>query len=141
MQQKSLFSRALAMPAPGRQPTFDDVVNIALVGAQCDLAVQVLCLRHTLFRRWQRRLETPVHADRAAPLSATAFPFPPGTQAIRLQEISAYTLPELCHQLRQTPQDLVILSGFQRALARGAIAPDYVTALLEAAPTGTTILA
>ena len=50
-------TKSLAVPAPGRKPTFDEVANIALVSAaNCDQSVCVICLSQEVLECWMCRL-------------------------------------------------------------------------------------
>ena len=125
MDRSPQFSKALARMRPGRVPVFSHIADIVRVGIDHDLRTSVLCLRQTDVRRWQRvARETPAAQEQLA-----------------VHDLNKRTLSEWCELLAAGSDDLVILAGVHRALARGRIAPDYVTALMDAVNRGTVVLA
>jgi hypothetical protein len=113
-------TKSLAIPAPGKQPTFDEVTSIVLTGACFGLSVCVMCLTQEMLERWMGRLQ-------AHPKSVTL---------LDVLNTNRATLADWKAFLGSQPHDITVLSGVQSELQAGQLSVGYLKALVEAVPAG-----
>ncbi len=118
-------SKQLAIPASGKQPTFEEVANIVTVGALCELSVCVMCLSGEMLDYWLERL---AH-------------FPRRVTVLDVLNTNRATLKDWQSFLSQQHYDITVLHGAQAELQAGQLAPAYVTRLVEAVPAGLVMVA
>lgn len=118
-------TKSLAIPAPGREPTFDEVANIALVSAAvCDQSVCVMCLTHEVLERWLCRL-----GEFSAPVALLDVL---NTNRATLNDWEAF----LSNQI----YDITVLHGVRSELHAKRLSSGYVRALIDAVPSGLVVI-
>jgi hypothetical protein len=117
--------RRIAVPHPGHFPGFDDILNVALVGAQLGQTVAVLCLTEQILHTWQSRL------------NAQTIPVP------SLDLLDAYAAcPNEWHSFfAKHPYDMIILHGIRVALEVGRLSLTTAQDLVNAIPAGLIVFA
>ena len=118
-------TKVLAIPTSGKQPAFDEVVDIALTGAFCGLSVCVMCLTEEMLDRWRSRLE-----DLSHPIILLDVL---NTNRATLEDWQAF--------LNAQTHDVTALHGAQSELNANWISVSYVTALVDAIPSGLVVVA
>jgi len=113
-------TKVLAVPASGKQPAFDEVVDIAFTGAFCGLSVCVVCLTEEMLERWRSRLE-----DLAHPVTL-----------LDVLNTNRATLEDWQTFLSAQTHDITVLHGVQSELSANKTSASYVTALVDAIPSG-----
>lgn len=117
--------KSLALPTTGQAPTFDQLVEIVLAAIACRLSVVVLCLTQAALDDWWN------WPGRLAPALA-AFDVLDANQA-PLDDWQAF--------LSSQSYDLTVLHGVCAELQASVLSTGYVTALVDATPAGTIVLA
>ena len=120
IESPHLCTKSLAIPAPGQQPSFDDVAGIVLTGALFDLSVCVMCFTQAGLDRWTRRLEE----DH------------PSVTLLDILNTNRATLADWKEFLRTQAYDITVLYGTKPELEANRLSADYVKALVEAVPEG-----
>lgn len=110
---------------PYHSPTFDEIAQLGVDAALVGQRVAVLCLRKSLFRRWQRYL------------NERAFTVP------RLDLLDAYaaSIPDWNSFLAQHDYDIAIFHGIRVVLESRALALDDAERLVNATSAGLIVLA
>ena len=116
--------KSLAIPAPGKQPTFDEVADIVLTGAHFELSSCVLCLAQEMLERWINRLD-----NSPAPVAL-----------LDVLNTNQATLTDWQMFLRRQVYDITVLSGALAEMQAGRLSPGYVQALVDAIPSGLVML-
>ncbi len=119
------MTKSLIVPAPGRQPTFDNVTNIVFLGMLCDLSVCVICLSEESWQCWQGWREK-------CQGSVTLMD---------LFNINQAVLADWETFLGSHPYDMIVLDGARVELQADRISVGYVTTLVEAVPSGMVMVA
>ena len=117
--------KSLALPTGGQPPTFDQVLQIVLTGVMCRFSVGVMCLTQAALDDW---LDWPGRYS-----SAMA--------RFDLLDCDQATLRDWQAFLGSHSYDMIVLHGACAELPAGRLSVRYVTALVDAAPTGTVVLA
>ena len=119
-------TKSLAIPAPGRRPSFEEVAAIALMGATiCGQSVCVLCLTQELLERWMCKLEV-----LSAPVTL-----------LDVVNTNRATLEDWKELLSGHAYDVTVLHGTCRELRADRLSVGYVKALVDAVPSGLVIVA
>jgi hypothetical protein len=119
-------TKSLAIPAPGKRPSFDQVAAIALMGAiTCNQSVCVLCLTQDLLERWMCQLEE----------------FPAPVTLLDVVGNNRATLKDWKELLSSHACDLTILHGACVELRANRLSVGYVKALVDAVPSGLVMIA
>ena len=124
-EEKRTPGKALALPSAGTPPTFNQIVEILLAAMVCRLSVGVLCLTQAAMDDWSN------WPGRLA-LSLAAFD---------LLDLNQAPLADWQAFLSSQSYDITVLHGACAELQANALSTGYVTALVEAAPAGTIVLA
>lgn len=124
-EQKRTPGKFLALPGAGKTPTFNQVVEIVLAGIVCHLSVGVLCLTQAALDDWSN------WPGQLAPSLAT----------FDVLDLNQAALPDWQAFLSRQSYDITILHGACAELQASALSTAYVTALVNAAPAGITVLA
>lgn len=122
---KKAAGKSLALPTGSQPPTLDEVVQTILAGVMCHLSVGVLCLAHLALDEW---LDWP---GRLLP-SLARFDILDCDQA---------TLSDWQTFLSSQSYDLIVLHGACAEMQAGQLAAHYVTALIDAVPSGVIVIA
>ncbi len=116
----------MAIPAPGKQPVFEEIAGIALASALgCNQSVCVLCLTQEVLIRWTLRLE-----EFSAPVTV-----------LDVLNTNRATLADWRDFLRDQAYDVTILHGAQSELQANRLSIGYVKALMDAVPSGLVVVA
>jgi hypothetical protein len=119
-------AKSLAIPAPGRNPSFKDVVAIAIMGALCGKqSVCVLCLTRKLLERWMSELE-----KLSGPITL-----------LDVLNTNRATLADWKKLLSSQAYDVTVLHGACAELRAGRLSGGYVKALVDAVPSGLVLVA
>jgi hypothetical protein len=102
-----------AVPAAGREPTFDDMAAMALTVAAFDLPVGILCFNQDCHSCWQ------------------AY-----TSHVDVFNSDEDTLEAWVRLLRSGAYYLIILAGVRQAVRDGTLSAAYFQPLVTAAPHG-----
>lgn len=113
-------TKVLAIPTSGKQSAFDEVVDIALTGAFCGLSVCVMCLTEEMLERWRSRLE-----DLSHPVTL-----------LDVLNTNRATIGDWQTSLSAQTHGTTALHGMQSELSANRISASYVTALVDAIPSG-----
>ena len=113
-------TKSLIIPAKGKQPTFNEVANIVLTGAMCEMSVAVFCLTQELLSTWACRLEQ--------------SNFTVSLPHLELLDLNHATLPDWQAFLGSQSYDMTVLHGAQAELRANQLSVEYVKALIDAAP-------
>jgi hypothetical protein len=117
--------KSLALPTTGHPPTFDQLVEIILAAITCRFSVGVLCLTETALADWSN------WPGRLTPSLAT----------FDVLDLNQASLADWQSFLSSQSYDLTVLHGVCTELQASVLSTGYVTALVDAAPAGTIILA
>jgi hypothetical protein len=118
-------TKSLAIPAPGRRPTFYEVANIALVSAAVwDQSVCVMCLTQEVLERWLCRLGE----------------FPAPVALLEVLNTNRATLNDWEAFLSSQTYDITVLHGVQSELRAKRLSCGYVRALIDAVPSGLVVM-
>ncbi len=117
-------TKVLAIPTSGKQSAFDEVVDIALTGAFCGLSVCVMCLTEEMLERWSSRLE-----DLSHPVTL-----------LDVLDTNRAILEDWQTFLSAQTRDITVLHGVQSELSANRISASYVTALVDAIPSGLVVV-
>jgi hypothetical protein len=119
-------TNSLAIPAPNRQPTFDEIAGIAVASAiLCGQSVCVLCLTHEILQGWIHQLE-----EFSAPVTL-----------LDVLNTNRATLADWKALLSSQSYDVTILYGAQSELRTNRLSVGYVKVLVDAAPSGLVVIA
>lgn len=119
-------TKSLAIPAPGKRPSFEEVAAVALMGATiCGQSVCVLCLTQELLERWICKLEV-----LSAPVTL-----------LDVVNTNRATLEDWKELLSSHAYDVTVLHGTCRELQANHLSVGYVKALVDAVPSGLVIVA
>lgn len=118
-------AKRLALPRPGKSPTFDDLANLVWVSTLWKMPVGILCLTQESLDLWLGWLER----------------FPAGLPALDVLDINQATLTDWQAFLRDQSYDVTLLHGAYAELQANRLSMFYVTALVNAAPNGVIVLA
>ncbi|NJN95563.1 MAG: hypothetical protein HC875_16365 [Anaerolineales bacterium] len=118
-------AKRLALPRPGKLPTFDDLVNLVWVSILWEMPVGILCLTQESLDLWTGWLER----------------FPAGLPALDVLDINQATLADWQAFLRDQSYDVTLLHGASAELQANRLSIPYVMALVNAAPDGVIVLA
>lgn len=117
-------TKVLAIPTSGKQPTFDEVVDIALTGAFCGLSVCVMCLTEEMLERWGSRREDFFHP----------------VTLLDVQNANRATLEDWQTFLSAQTHDITVLHGVRSELSANRVSATYVTVLVDAIPSGLVVV-
>lgn len=119
-------TKTLAVPSPGREPNFEEVAGIALMGAAiCGQSVCVLCLTQQILERWTCYLE-----ESSMPVTL-----------LDVLNTNRATLADWTKFLSGQTYDITVLHGVQSELRADHLSVCYVTALVDAVPSGLVVVA
>ena len=119
-------TKSLAIPAPGRKPTFEEVANIALVSATVgNQSVCVMCLTQEVLERWTCRLGE----------------FPAPITLLDVLNTNRATLNDWKAFLSSQTYDITVLHGIQSEFRAKRMSVGYVKALINAVPLGLVVIA
>lgn len=119
-------TKALVIPIPGRQPTFEEVADIAIASAVvCGQSVCVLCLTQDVLERWTCRLE-----ELTAPVTL-----------LDVLNTNRATLADWEDFLSSQTSDITVLHGARSELQANRLSAGYVKALVDAIPSGLVMVA
>jgi hypothetical protein len=111
------------MPAGDEEVSFVAVASMAMMGVFCDLSVCVLCLRQDLLESWQQKLSK-LPSDR-----------------FDVHDLNRRTLSEWETFLAEREPDVTMFHGFHDEVRVRQLSADYLSALVDAVPAGTVIVA
>lgn len=117
--------RQIAVPAPGRLPSFQEMFDIAVIGALHGQRVVVICMTRAISDDWQlwlARMGMPL--PELEVLDARA--------ACRIRWESFFS---------SRSYDMVIVHGVRGAFGADTATPTYVEQMVNAVPTGLIVLA
>lgn len=117
--QKNL-EKQLAIPCPGKRPTFEEIAGIVHVGALYELSACVLCLTQSALEKWQARLET----------------FPARLPRPRVLDANQVTLEDWRMILRQEDFNIIVLQDVKTRLDQKQLSVRYLQILVEVVPAG-----
>jgi len=119
-------NKSLAVPAPGKQPSFEEVAGIAIASAMvCNQSVCVLCLTQQLLERWMQELE-----ELAVPITL-----------LDVVNTNRATLADWKELLSGNAYNVTVLHGTYRELRANRLSVGYVKALVDAVSSGLVIVA
>jgi hypothetical protein len=116
--------KTFAIPNLGRQPSFEEIVDIALTAASFNQSVCVLCWGQVLHERWTHHLDS----------------FSPSA-SLDVLDASHATLAEWKVLLGDSPYDIIVMHGVQAACQAERLSINYATALVDAVPSGLVVWA
>jgi hypothetical protein len=117
--------KTFAIPNQGRQPSFEEVADIALTAAAFNQAVCVLCWNQALQERWM------YHLDKFS----TLIPL------LDVLDANQAMLDEWKVLLGDCPYDIIVMHGIQTAYQAEKLTIGYVMALVDEISAGLVIWA
>ena len=113
---KSKRKKLFTVADKDRRLSFEEVVNIAKMGARFDLAIGVLCWTRSLQTHWQTQAEQ-------MPL-------------LEVMDVNKATLLEWQTYLSNHRYDILIFHGAQHAQRAGQLSAKYAERLVDSIPVG-----
>ena len=116
--------KSLAVPAPGKQPAFEEVAHIVLTGALCGLSVCIMCLTQEMLERWMHQLHDCPHRFTLLDVLNT----------------NRATLADWKALLRRQSYDVTVLHGVRSEVRARRVAVGYVKGLVDAVSSGLVVV-